>query len=240
MKAKPALKLRRSHIFEKETDGWYVEPSWCSERLFEVESFGPRGSLVIDPACGMGRIVASAMAAGYHAIGSDIVERYGCEQRDFLTDDLPRNYVGVVKIGRSERQVTLVLPNRFSIVCNPPFDLIEQFCRRALQIGAFKIAMITPLRRLPAAHWLQDLPLKTIYFLTPRPSMPPGSYIESGKKPGNGSQDFCWLMFTTGYNGAPQMKWLHRDAYASPVRGICTGNKEENDKCHAGDIRRQS
>jgi hypothetical protein len=73
--------------------------------------------------------------------------------------------------------------------------------------------MICLLRRLPAAHWLQRLPLETVYLLTPRPSMPPGNWVAAGNKPGGGSQDFCWLVFNkrlpTGRS--PQLTWLHRD-----------------------------
>ena len=55
--------------------------------------------------------------------------------------------------------------------------------------------MIVPLRRLPAARWLGHLPLETIYLLTPRPSMPPGTWIAAGNIPGGGREDFCWLVF---------------------------------------------
>jgi hypothetical protein len=48
------MKARRSHIFPKAIDGHYVEPAWCAERLFEIESFGAPGALVLDPAAGWG------------------------------------------------------------------------------------------------------------------------------------------------------------------------------------------
>ena len=37
------------HIWNKEPDGFYVEPFWVSERLFEVEKFD---GTIWDPACG--------------------------------------------------------------------------------------------------------------------------------------------------------------------------------------------
>jgi hypothetical protein len=46
------MKRRRSHIFEKEARELYIEPAWCSRRLFEVEHFGDVG--IHDPACGWG------------------------------------------------------------------------------------------------------------------------------------------------------------------------------------------
>jgi hypothetical protein len=64
---------------------------------------------------------------------------------------------------------------------------------------------------LNAAHWLQETSLSRIWLLSPRPSMPPGSYILAGGKPGGGRADFCWLIFERGYAGPPTMAWLYRD-----------------------------
>ena len=161
-----------AHIWDREPQGHYVEPFWRSERLFEEEHFGPASSLVFDPAAGRGRILQSAAAAGYTAVGADIVDR------------LDRKALGPVA-----------------------------FCERALEIATFKVAMLVPLRRLPAARWLEHLPLETVWLLTPRPSMPPGSYIAAGHKPGGGSQDFCWLVFRKGlFAWTPRLRWLHRDS----------------------------
>jgi hypothetical protein len=162
--------------------------------LFEVEKFhGP----IYDPACGWGFILRSAHAAGYKVSGADIVDRkkhhlgQRFHKRDFLTWRGP--------IGGA------------NIICNPPFDLVEEFCRHAIKLGAQKIAMIFLVRRLNAAHWLQDLPLRRIWLLTPRPSMPPGSWIAAGNKPGGGTQDFCWLVFERDYIGLVEIDWLRRD-----------------------------
>jgi hypothetical protein len=50
-----------------------------------------------------------------------------------------------------------------------------------------------------------------VYLLTPRPSMPPGAWIAAGNKPGGGTLDFCWLVFSKRHRGEPQLQWLHRD-----------------------------
>ena len=115
-------------------------------------------------------------------------------QHDFLNGGLPTK--GAVQ----------------AIICNPPFDHVEAFCERALTIAQHKVAMIMLLRRLPAANWLDRLPLETVYMLTPRPSMPPGEWIEAGNKPGGGQQDFCWLVFKKHWPMRPAtLRWLHRD-----------------------------
>jgi hypothetical protein len=189
------VKQRASHIFDKERRGHYVEPSWVSRRLFEVENFVP-GETIYDPACGWGTILKEANAAGHAIRGSDIIDRkrHGLgelfSKHDFLT--------------HCERI-------RGSVVCNPPFDHVQEFCQRALDMGAGKVAMICLIRRLNAAHWLRSMPLESVWLLTPRPSMPPGSWIAKGNKPGGGTQDFCWLVFRRGYDAEPMIGWLHRD-----------------------------
>jgi hypothetical protein len=106
------------------------------------------------------------------------------------------------------------------VVCNPPFDHVEEFCERALTVADYKVAMICLLRRLPAARWLRRMPLETIYLITPRPSMPPGHWIDAGNTPGGGTQDFVWLVFNKlrSPRSSPTMKWLTRDP--SDVRGL--------------------
>jgi hypothetical protein len=198
------MRRRRAHIFEKEADGHYVEPAWCSARLFAVDDFGPRGSLIVDPACGWGTILHSAKKAGYRVLGADIVDR---ERRDATLPFYKHDFLngGRVTNGRV-----------MSVICNPPFDHVREFCERSLELAHSKVAMLMLLRRLPAANWLQQLPLETIYLLTPRPSMPPGEWIEAGNKPGGGTQDFVWLVFNKQINPAyPLARWLHRDGKAT-------------------------
>jgi hypothetical protein len=169
-----------AHRWDKELHGWYVEPQWCSERLFDVEKFV--GS-IHDPCCGIGRLADAAHSAGYTTHASDLVDRgywnlKGCA--DFLACSraLAKN-----------------------IVCNPPFNRCDDFVRHALGLTSpdGKVAMIWLVRRLNAARWLADTPLARIHLLTPRPSMPPGQVILAGEKPGGGTQDFAWLVFEHGH-----------------------------------------
>ena len=189
---------RHSHIFAKEKRGHYVEAAWCARRLFEVEKFS---RVIYDPACGWGTITTAARAAGYDEVwGSDIVDRRRHQLGEYF-----------VKEDFLTRQ-RWHFHGPFSIVCNPPFDHVREFCERAPEIGADKVAMIMLVRRLNAEHWLRRLPLRTVYLLSPRPSMPPGAWIAAGNKPGGGTQDFCWLIIEAGYRGSPQIRWLCRDA----------------------------
>jgi hypothetical protein len=191
------MKRRDSHIFKKEKHGHYVEPEWCSRRLFEVEKFN---GVIYDPACGWGTILREARAAGYAISGGDIVDRRW---------HAPRRPPWCAAFHECDF-LTRRAPITGNVVTNPPFDHVEEFCEHALELGALKVAMICLTRRLNAAHWLEVLPLRRVWLLTPRPSMPPGSWIAAGHKPGGGTQDFCWLVFEAGV-GLPTVNWLHRE-----------------------------
>lgn len=180
-----------AHIWAREQHEHYVEPEWCSKRLFEVESFK---GVTYDPCCGFGRIAENLLASGHQMMASDIVDRgyppYGHVPTDFL-------------------QCTTPVEN---VVCNPPFDVFRRFAEHALTVASCKVAMIWLVPRLNAARWLQGTPLARVYLLTPRPSMPPGHTITAGQKPGGGTQDFCWLVWDKAHDGAPELRWLQREA----------------------------
>jgi hypothetical protein len=203
------MRQRLSHIFEPDPLGHYPEPPWVSARLFEVEDFGAKGALVYDPCAGWGRIPHAAARAGYTAIGSDIVDRR--YDSNHCHNDFHFFVADFLKSPPSIR-------SPWSAVFNPPYSEshIQNFVERALAIVHYKVAALVPLRRLPAAHWLQDQPLETIHMLTPRPSLPPASYIRAGNKPSGGGQDFAWLVFNVQatIHGAPRVKWLHEEIAA--------------------------
>lgn len=192
------LRRRESSLWERETNDWYVEPSWCSQRLFEQEKF--RGT-VLDPACGGGNIVASAVAAGHDARGMDAVDRgCGATIQDWLT------YEG---------------PQVDNIVSNPPFALCDDrktkthpFVAKCLDKALHKVALLLPANWVQGkarSRWLEQTPLQRVLFVTPRPSMPPGAVLAQGVKPGNGTTDYAWLIWNHHYDGAPMLGWLHRD-----------------------------
>lgn len=177
-------------VWAREPNEHYVEPFWCSERLFAEEKF--EGG-IYDPCCGFGRIVISGLKAGHVAYGSDLIDRGWDSTRtphDFLSS--------------ADEQ-------HDNIVCNPPFDIAPEFALHALKLARRKVAMVFPTARLNAAHWLRGTPLARVWLMTPRPSMPPGYTITAGEKPGGGKSDFCWLVWTRGRIGPADLRWLRRD-----------------------------
>lgn len=186
-----AEKKLDAHIWMREENEHYVEPAWCSARLFQEEKFF---GAIYDPCCGFGTIVIEALKAGHVGYGSDIIDRGWGSTRT------PHNFLS----SADERHD--------NIVCNPPFKIAGTFANHALMLARRKVAIVFPTARLNAAHWLQGTPLARIWLMTPRPSMPPGHVIKAGGKPGGGKMDFCWVVFEHGYSGEPTVRWLRRDA----------------------------
>ena len=183
----PVARERKSHIWTREENEHYVEPNWVSARLFLHEGFDGE---IWDPCCGWGTIVDEAIHIGLRAFGTDIVDRQ-------------KGKFKVVNFLTATRQTE-------NIVCNPPFNIADEFVLHALKLAKKKVAVIFPTARLNAAHWLKRTPLARVWLLSPRPSMPPGHIIARGEKPGGGKMDFCWLVFDHTHSGPTQLRWLYR------------------------------
>jgi hypothetical protein len=198
------LRKRDSSLWQREANDWYQEPRWCSDRLFEEERF--KGS-ILDPAAGGGNIVQSGMAAGLDITGSDLIIRsmYAEVQRDWLAS------------------CSEVWDN---IVCNPPFGLCDDrkagthpFVQRCLARTTRKVALLMPANWIQGdkrSRWLEGTPLRRVWFISPRPSMPPGHIIAAGQKPGNGTTDYAWFIWQHEYDGQPEIRWLRKDATHAP------------------------
>jgi hypothetical protein len=193
-----AVRPKNTHIFAKELQDHYVEPRWCSTRLFDVERFP---GIIMDPFAGWGRCVAAARTAGYRTIASDIVDRTAnlCAEPGFTLDAV-QDFLTVDHINPD-----------VSILGNPPFD--DAILQHIIKLDPIRACLIWPLARLVAASsWLGNSPLSKVLMMTPRPAMPPGSYLAAGKKPEGARVEHCWLVFERGYHGPIELRWLRRDS----------------------------
>lgn len=193
--------VKKAHVWERDSLDWYCEPPAATEALLTVERFvGP----VWDPCCGGGNIVKALLAAGYDAKGSDVEDRAGWPswfggKIDFLKDDCAG------------------APN---IVMNPPFFRAkgaEAFIRKALALASGKVAAFVDIRFIAGAErangLFADHPPARIWVVTPRVSCPPGAYLAGGGKAGNGSSDWCWLVWNqSDPPQTTQFGWLKRAA----------------------------
>lgn len=197
------LRKRESSLWAREPNDWYVEPEWCSRRLFEQEKFE---GAICDPACGGGNILNAAKAAGYQSFGFDKVKRsdWCVWEKDFLAPEWAES--------------TWQPEN---IVSNPPFRLCDPkdgrpgFVELALRRAQRKVALLMPANWVQGAkrsRWLAETPLLRVLYIAPRPSMPPGQVLASGVKAGAGTTDYAWFIWLRGYDARPEIGWLRRDA----------------------------
>lgn len=193
-----AKKIKKdAHLWARDPDDWYVEPLWASRALFAAETFE---GTIVDPACGMGRILDAAKEAGYRTASFDIKDR-GVGKRHahaFTVADFFES--------------TGSLDN---IVSNPPYKYGDAFLAHAIRRSRRKTALLLRAQWANSAKrsaWLATLPLSRVLMLTPRPSMPPGAVVvaHKGKDPSGGQQDYAWYIFEHGFTGTPSFGWARR------------------------------
>ncbi|WP_226576484.1 TRM11 family methyltransferase [Acuticoccus sediminis] len=196
---------KNAHVWEQDELNWYVEPTRATEQLLGVERFTGR---ILDPCCGQGNIVTTLLAAGYDAIGSDIVDRTGGAPWFQGKLDALKDY-GFDYLAAAD------CPN---IIMNPPFYRAkgaEAFIRLALSSATGKVAAFVDARFIFGADRATGLyaeyPPHRVWIITPRVSCPPGSYLAAGNKAGGGSADWCWLVYdmTAPFAGT-RLGWLRK------------------------------
>lgn len=184
----------RTHA--RHVEDWYIEPAWTVELLLAAEPF--TGG-IWDPACGSGTIVATAIACGLTAVGTDLVDRGFGSRHDFLLDLAPLPFGGVA-----------------NIVCNPPYRIADKFIERALRVAERKVAMLVQ-SKFPYSQRRHALftthPPARLCFLSTRPSMPPGEKLLAGTlKPEGGKLDYLWMVWDRAHRGPTECRWLKRGA----------------------------
>lgn len=209
-------KAKGAHVWERDDLDWYVEPVVATAALLQVERFvGP----VWDPCCGGGNIPTALDAAGCHVVGTDLVRRFPSEYT-------PAWWNGTFDFREARASGDGQPPNlpfheshSTNIVMNPPFFRAkgaEEFIRKALVVARGKVAAFVDIRFIAggerAAGLFAEHPPHRIWIITPRVSCPPGSYLAAGNKAGNGSSDWCWLIWnlTDPPPDRPQLGWIRR------------------------------
>jgi hypothetical protein len=180
----------------RHVEDFYIEPGWAVDLLLGTEAF--TGGLW-DPACGSGTIVTTAIARGLTAVGTDIADRGFGSQHDFLSEFAPLPFGGVA-----------------NIVCNPPYRVAGDFIERALTVASRKVAMLVQ-AKFPYSQRRHALfttaPPARLYFLSTRPSMPPGEKLLAGTLEAKGGKlDYLWMVWDREHQGPTECRWLKRAA----------------------------
>jgi hypothetical protein len=175
----------RSSGYELAADSWYQEGIDVTQSLLAVEDFP---GLIWDPACGEGNILRACQSRGLEAVGSDLVNRGLGGGVDFLLT--AGGFTG-------------------SIICNPPYHLVEPFIHHALGMGAAKVAMLGRLALLEGQGRRETLwtttPFAKVWVFSRRISIPPGG---RGIKATGGSMAYGWFVWTKGHVGPATVGFL--------------------------------
>jgi hypothetical protein len=192
---------RRSPGHPRAARDFYVEPEWSVDLLLQNERF--IGD-VWDPCAGSATIVRACKRAGITVNGSDLVSHDPMLVNggiDFLLVDRP--YQGAQQ--------------PMNIVFNPPYGEAQKFILRALSIVRCKVAAIVQ-QQFPYSlerHALfRDYPPARVYFLSSRPSMPPGeAYLAGTIKARGGKTDYLWMVWDHDHHAKIPTTafWLKRD-----------------------------
>lgn len=182
-------RAKNAKIWDRAPDEWYQEPRRVTEQLLAAEIFP---GTIHDPCCGRGNIVeaVNAFHGAEKAFGTDLVDRF--------PEGLPGWHRGLLDFLGDEA----LLRGADSIVMNPPFGkskLAEAFIRRALRTARYKVAAFVDARFLAgkgrATGLFAERCPNRVWYVTPRPSCPPGAYLLEGNTAGGGTADYCWLVY---------------------------------------------
>jgi hypothetical protein len=166
---------------------YYREPARAVDQLLEKESFTGR---VYDPFCGGGTVPARCRAHGIDADGSDLQDIAGCTVRDAFT----------------------ITERHDNFVSNPPYKPAEAAIRYLLPLARHKLAFLLRtnfLHSIRRRAFYASMPLVRVWFLSSRPSCPPGIYRGSRDDFGcliqpeenGGKMDYSWFIFERGHTG---------------------------------------
>jgi len=195
--------MLRTGTNKRAENDWYLDGPEATEALLRVERFSGASW---DPACGIGTIPKTMLAAGLLCHGSDIVDR-GWRNRRPFAEPAPPHLADFLK-------TTSPVPRVDNIISNPPFKLAREFVDCALVMASHKVAMLLPLTFLEGekrGRWFQTVPLARVHVFSWRISMPPGELLQAGAvRAEGGKKAFAWLVFEHGWKGPPQVGFLQR------------------------------
>lgn len=144
--------------------------------------------VIWEPACGNGALVVPLRNRGFHTVATDLHD-WGC----------PDAQTGLDFTGNSATAVAAQLSmdhDRFGIITNPPFNIIEEFVERAVAMAPY-VALLCRLAFLESEsrmHWFPRMGLRRVHVIGERlPMMHRHGY--EGPKLSNAGMCFAWFVF---------------------------------------------
>ena len=155
---------------------------------------------ILEPAAGEGHI-SSVLKVYYpcsEIVSTDLIHReekfcvsiQGCI--DFLTHQFNRKFD--------------------NIITNPPFNLAQEFIKKALCLANDKVVIFAKIQLLEGnkrREMFENTPLKYIYVFSKRVNpLRNGAEVDEKGKPWSSTMCFAWFVWEQGYKGEPIVRWL--------------------------------
>lgn len=171
---------------ERQQEDLYVTNPKAVEALLAVEDFDRR---IWEPCVGLGHISGVLEKHGHEVRKSDIIDRIGNEELDFLS--CVEEWDG-------------------DIVTNPPYSKAQRFVEKALDCveEGHKVAMLLKLTFLEGQErrkLFERMPPRRIWVFSKRVSCAKNGDFE---RYGKGAVCYAWFVWEKGFKGTPAMHWL--------------------------------
>lgn len=145
--------------------------------------------VIWESACGNGALAIPLRNRGFTVVASDLND-WGCPQAEAGVDFLGES---AATTGAS---LTKIYGDRWGIVTNPPFNIIEEFIERATAMAPY-VAILCRLSFLESEGrmgWFQRMGLRRIHVIAERlPMIHRHGY--TGKKISNSGICFAWMIY---------------------------------------------
>ncbi|TPM53249.1 hypothetical protein FJ959_22215 [Mesorhizobium sp. B2-2-4] len=157
-----------------------------------------------EPAAGNGALVLPLRNRGYHVHATDL-NNWGCPGSEAQVD-----FTGEVAVRHGDR-LRADHGDKFGIVTNPPFNIIETFVERAVAMSPY-VALLCRLAFLESEGrmlWFPRVGLRRVHVIGERlPMMHRHGY--DGPKLSNAGMCFAWFIFEIGKRPVHQVpvRWV--------------------------------
>lgn len=175
---------------------YYPTPPWAVHTLLDNENFHNNAW---EPACGDGRLAEAIKSRGYNVHSTDVTDRgYGAVQ-NFLT----------------------ATTTGYDIVTNLPFNILEDFLRRALELTHNKVALLLKLSVIEGIGrynrvWSKT-PIAKILPFSSRVQIWKNGIAVAGT---SSTIPFAWFVWNKQHEGSPTLEWIPPRSQVTDLRQL--------------------
>lgn len=184
-------------------DDFYASPYAALPPLLVAE--GRRLPRVIwEPSCGNGALVLPLRNRGFTVHATDLND-WGCPASEAEVD-----FLGPIAAQHGATMKDM-FADRFGIVTNPPFNIIEAFVERAVAMSPY-VALLCRLAFLESEgrmKWWRQVGLRRVHLIAERLPMM-HRHLYTGPKLSNAGMCFAWFVFEPHKRPASQVpvRWV--------------------------------